>query len=55
MRLMTDQGFQEEGEATGKWRRVQLTSTQLCTYYVGFLEISALASDLARSGVGNAT
>lgn len=46
MALMTTRGFQEEGEAVGKWRRVQLTSTQLCTYYVGYLEVRNLAADL---------
>ena len=37
--LMTRRGFQEEGEVLGKWRRVQLTSAQLCTYFVGYLEV----------------
>jgi uncharacterized protein (DUF885 family) len=46
MELMTSRGYQEEGEAAGKWRRVQLTSTQLCTYYVGYLEVRRLADDL---------
>jgi uncharacterized protein (DUF885 family) len=46
MRLMTGPGFQEQGEAAGKWRRVQLTSTQLCTYYVGYLEVRDLVRDL---------
>ena len=41
--LMTERGFQEEGEAAGKWRRAQLTSAQLSTYYVGYTEISDLA------------
>ncbi|HEY6911035.1 MAG TPA: DUF885 domain-containing protein [Myxococcales bacterium] len=40
--LMTDEGFQEEGEAVGKWKRAQLTSTQLSQYYVGNLELSDL-------------
>ena len=31
MALMTGRGHQEEGEAAGKWRRVQLTSAQLST------------------------
>ena len=31
MRLMTERGYQEVGEASNKWRRVQLTSTQLCS------------------------
>lgn len=43
MALMTERGFQEEGEAAGKWRRVQLTSTQLSTYFVGYLEVSDVA------------
>jgi hypothetical protein len=44
--LMTRRGFQEEGEVLGKWRRVQLTSTQLCTYYVGYSELRDVAADL---------
>jgi hypothetical protein len=46
MQLMTERGFQEEGEAAGKWRRVQLSSTQLCEYFTGYLEVRALAADL---------
>src|SRR6266511_3426786 len=42
MELMTGRGFQEEGEAAGKWRRALLTSTQLSTYFVGYLEVSAI-------------
>ncbi len=38
MRLMTEDAFQEEREAAGKWRRAQLTSAQLSTYFVGYLE-----------------
>ena len=40
MALMMDEGFQEEGEAAGKWKRAQLTSTQLSTYYVGNVEMN---------------
>ena len=36
--LMMKQGFQEEGEAVGKWKRARLTSTQLSTYFVGTTE-----------------
>ncbi|HEY6191161.1 MAG TPA: DUF885 domain-containing protein [Bacteroidota bacterium] len=39
MGLLTKQGFQEEREAAGKWRRANLTSAQLSTYFVGFQEI----------------
>lgn len=46
MTLMTERGYQEEGEAAGKWRRVQLSSTQLCTYYVGYLEVRQVVADL---------
>ena len=42
MDLMKNEGFQEEGEAAGKWRRACLTSTQLSTYYVGNTEINRL-------------
>ncbi len=37
--FMMNEGFQEEGEAVGKWRRAQLSSTQLSTYYVGSVEV----------------
>src|ERR1700745_1817366 len=46
MALMTGRGFQEEGEAAGKWRRALLTSAQLSTYYVGYTEIGDLAREL---------
>jgi uncharacterized protein (DUF885 family) len=46
MRLMLERGFQEEGEAAGKWRRALLTSTQLSTYYVGYTEVHDLARAL---------
>jgi len=51
MRLMRERGFQEEGEAAGKWRRAQLTSVQLSTYYVGYTEVSDLAAELRGSGL----
>ncbi len=40
MELMTGSGFQEEGEAIGKWRRALLTSAQLSTYFVGYAELA---------------
>ncbi len=43
MALMTGRGFQEEGEAAGKWRRALLTSTQLSTYFVGYSEMADIA------------
>jgi uncharacterized protein (DUF885 family) len=51
MSLMTKRGFQEDGEAAGKWRRAQLTSAQLSTYYVGYTEVADLAADLLGRGL----
>ncbi len=36
--LMMNEGFQEDGEAAGKWTRARLTSAQLSTYFVGAAE-----------------
>jgi uncharacterized protein (DUF885 family) len=46
--LMTGRGFQEEGEAVGKWRRVLLTSAQLSTYFVGYLELAPTLAGRTR-------
>ena len=49
--LMMDTGYQEEGEAAGKWRRAEMSAGQLSTYFVGIQEQLALAHDLqARMG-----
>lgn len=42
VKFMTEEGFQEQSEAEGKWVRAVLTSTQLSTYFVGFQEIMDL-------------
>jgi uncharacterized protein (DUF885 family) len=42
MQLLVEDAFQEEREAAGKWIRAQLTSAQLSTYFVGYLEHVAL-------------
>lgn len=53
MRLMVEQGFQEDREAAQKWVRAQLTSAQLSTYFVGFLEHSDLRREVeAHAGEG---
>jgi len=44
--LMMDTGYQEEGEAAGKWRRAEMSAGQLSTYFVGVQEQLALAHDL---------
>ena len=45
MHLMTHDTFQEEREADAKWTRVQLTSGQLPTYFVGLQEHLALREE----------
>ena len=46
MKLMMDAGYQEEGEAAGKWRRAEMSAGQLSTYFVGVQEMNALARDM---------
>jgi len=49
MELMVTKAFQEEREAAGKWVRAQLTSAQLSTYFVGFLEHSDLRAEVEKA------
>ena len=48
MHLMVDGGFQEEGEATNKWDRARLSSTQLCEYFLGSVEMQGLEREARR-------
>jgi uncharacterized protein (DUF885 family) len=48
MRLMVQGGFQEEGEAANKWDRARLSSTQLCEYFLGSLEMHGLEAEARR-------
>jgi uncharacterized protein (DUF885 family) len=51
MQLLTQTAFQEEREAAGKWRRAQLSFTQLSTYFVGFQEhLETRAAAQAKRG-----
>lgn len=54
MRLMLERGHQEEGEAVGKWRRSLLTSTQLSTYFVGYVGVRDIVAAVraAHPGAG---
>lgn len=45
MRMMVEDAFQEEREAAGKWVRAQLTSAQLSTYFIGYLEHVSLRKE----------
>lgn len=51
--LMTQRGFQEEGEAAGKWRRVVQSSTQLSTYFVGAVEHDDLRAAAEKKATAN--
>jgi uncharacterized protein (DUF885 family) len=53
MRLMMETGYQEEGEAAGKWRRAQMSAGQLSTYFVGISEMEPLAHDLGAKYRGD--
>jgi uncharacterized protein (DUF885 family) len=43
---MIEGGFQEEREASMKWLRAQLTSSQLSTYFVGYQEWIELRKEI---------
>ena len=46
--LMVDGGFQEEAEARAKYDRARLSSTQLCTYFVGSMAMWDLERERRR-------
>lgn len=46
--LMITGGFQEEAEARAKYDRARLTSTQLCTYFVGSLGLWEIEHEVRR-------
>ena len=48
MRLMVEGGFQEHSEAANKWDRARLSSTQLCEYYLGAVEMTDLEHEARR-------
>lgn len=45
MKFMTQDAFQEEREAAGKWTRARVSSGQLSTYFVGWGEHHALRKE----------
>jgi uncharacterized protein (DUF885 family) len=47
--LMVEGSFQEEAEARAKYDRARLTSTQLCTYFVGSMQMWDLERDRRRA------
>ena len=47
-RLLVREAFQSNEEANGKWRRVQLSSVQLTSYFAGYAAIYELREKLKR-------
>ncbi len=39
LNLMINEGFQQQAEAAGKWKRATLSQVQLCCYFTGYTEI----------------
>ncbi len=52
LELMKKEGFQQEGEAVAKWKRAQLSSAQLSTYFIGVTEHLELR-DRAKAKLGD--
>ncbi len=53
MHLLTQEAFQQETEAKGKWRRVNVTHVQLTSYFSGYNEIIQLREQWQQK-TGNA-
>jgi uncharacterized protein (DUF885 family) len=53
MHLMMVTAFQQEGEASGKWIRASMSSTQLSTYFVGVSEHHAIRAEAERRAGGS--
>ena len=49
IKLMTQEGFQTDAEAHGKWKRATLTQTQLCCYFNGYEEIYNLREEYKKT------
>ncbi len=47
--LLVNEAFQQQAEAEGKWRRVQLSQVQLCSYFTGYSEIFALREEMKKA------
>ena len=48
MALMTQDAFQQEREAAGKWIRAQISSAQLLDYFFGYSEHVALRTEMEQ-------
>jgi uncharacterized protein (DUF885 family) len=48
LNLLINEAFQQQAEAQGKWKRVSVTSVQLCSYFTGFTEIYDLREEMKQ-------
>ena len=46
--MLQREGFQEQAEATGKWRRATLSQVQLSSYFTGYSEILAFRNQVKQ-------
>lgn len=49
LNLLTNEAFQQQAEAEGKWRRVSVTQVQLCSYFTGYTEIYDFREELKKA------
>jgi uncharacterized protein (DUF885 family) len=46
--FLTNEAFQQNAEAEGKWKRVSVSQVQLCSYFTGYTEIYELREALKK-------
>ncbi|HXS35319.1 MAG TPA: DUF885 domain-containing protein [Flavipsychrobacter sp.] len=46
--MLTNEAFQQQAEAEGKWKRVSVTQVQLCSYFTGYTEIYEFRDELKK-------
>ena len=47
--LLTNEAFQQQAEADGKWKRATLSQVQLCSYFAGYTEIYDFRETLKKN------
>jgi uncharacterized protein (DUF885 family) len=48
IQFLTNEAFQQQAEAEGKWKRVSVTQVQLASYFTGYTEIYDLREQLKK-------
>lgn len=48
IKFLTEEAFQQQAEAEGKWKRVSVTQVQLASYFTGYTEIMELRERLKK-------